>query len=32
MNLTGKKLKSMAKDKDLIRGIWFRCCIAELMN
>jgi transposase len=32
MNLAGEKLKAMAKDKELIKGIWFRCCIAELMN
>ena len=32
MDLAGEKLKAMAKDKDLIKGIWFRCCIAELMN
>jgi len=32
MTISGKKLHSMASNKDLIRGIWFRCCIAELMN
>jgi len=32
MDLAGEKLKAMAKDRDLIKGIWFRCCIAELMN
>jgi transposase len=32
MDLAAEKLKAMAKDRDLIKGIWFRCCIAELMN
>ena len=32
MDLAGEKMKAMAKDKDLVKGIWFRCCIAELMN
>jgi transposase len=32
MDLAGKKMLAMSKDKDLIRGIWFRCCIAELMK
>jgi len=32
MDLAGKKMRAMSQDKDLIRGIWFRCCIAELMK
>lgn len=32
MLLAAEKMRLMSKDKALIRGIWFRCCIAELMN
>jgi transposase len=32
MDLAGRKLGAMSKDNGLIRGIWFRCCIAELMK
>ena len=30
--LTEKKLRSMSQNPELLRGLWFRCCIAELMN
>ena len=29
--LTHNKLKSMSKDPKLLRGIFFRCCVAELL-
>jgi transposase len=29
--LTHDKLKSMSKDPELLRGIFFRCCVAELL-
>jgi len=28
--LTAKKLRSMSRDPELIRGIFFRCCVADL--
>lgn len=31
-SLTNKKLKRMAKDPQLLRGIYFRCCVAELLD
>lgn len=31
-SLATKKLNKMSRDSSLIRGLWFRCCIAELMN
>jgi len=30
--LTEKKLRSMSRNPELLRGLWFRCCIAELMK
>lgn len=30
--LTKKKLKSMAKDPRLLKGIFFRCCVADLFG
>jgi len=31
-SLTNKKLKRMARDPQLLRGIYFRCCVAELLD
>jgi transposase len=31
-NLTHKKLRSMSRNPELLRGIFFRCCIAELFK
>ena len=31
-DLTNKKLRTMAKDRKLIRGIFFRCCVANLFG
>ena len=30
--LAQKKLKKMSNDPHLLRGLWFRCCVADLMN
>ena len=30
--LTCRKLRSMSKNSHLVRGIFFRCCVADLMN
>jgi transposase len=30
--LTKKKLRNMSKDPELIRGIFFRCCVADLFE
>ena len=30
--LTERKLTSMSKDPELLRGIFFRCCVAELLE
>ena len=30
--LTRRKLRNMSKDKKLLKGIFFRCCVAKLMN
>lgn len=32
LELTRMKLHSMSGNPELLRGLWFRCCIAELMN
>ncbi len=31
-SLTNKKLKRMARNPQLLRGIYFRCCVAELLD
>jgi len=31
-SLTNKKLRRMARDPQLLRGIYFRCCVAELLD
>ena len=31
-DLTRKKLRKMSKDPELIRGIFFRCCVADLFG
>jgi transposase len=31
-NLTRKKLRKMSRDPELIRGIFFRCCVADLFE
>ena len=31
-SLTHRKLKRMARDPQLLRGIYFRCCVAELLD
>ena len=30
--LTETKLARMSRDRELLRGIFFRCCIADLLN
>lgn len=30
--LTEKKLETMSDDRDLIQGLYFRCCVAELLR
>jgi len=32
MKLTRRKLRSMSKNRDLIHGLYFRCCVAELLQ
>lgn len=31
-DLTKRKLGSMSKDRDLLQGLYFRCCVAELLR
>jgi transposase len=31
-DLTRRKLRSMSKNPELLRGIFFRCCVAELFK
>lgn len=30
--LTASKLRQMAKDRVLMRGLFFRCCVADLFE
>jgi transposase len=30
--LTRRKLRNMSRDRDLVRGIFFRCCVADLFG
>jgi transposase len=32
IELTQRKLETMRKDKDLLQGLYFRCCVAELLR
>jgi len=31
-DLTQRKLESMSQNKDLLQGLYFRCCVAELLR
>jgi transposase len=31
-DLTTEKLKNMSEDRDLLQGLYFRCCVAELLR
>jgi hypothetical protein len=30
--LTEEKLDDMSQDRDLLHGLYFRCCVAELLR